>query len=253
MSVVLSSVTLYLGNIDIDNNTTEILINTTSPIRGFQFDIEGLELSGGHGGLAEDNGFEIYAAGDTFLGFSIFGDEIPATDALQVLTILDGTTIIDEDICLPFIQNVHPETDTPIFADSNAEALLEIEILLGACNPICGDGFCDDSLENNDNCSIDCPLLNINDPEITFNLFEAYPNPFNPQLNIDISFLENEYIDVSIYNLNGQIIETIFSESILANTLYTLNWDASNYSSGLYIVQVNGLNTKYSKIVNLLK
>jgi hypothetical protein len=227
-SLVLSSITLDVGTIDTENNTIEILINTTSPIRGFQFDIEGLELSGGHGGLAEDNGFNIYAAGDTALGFNVDGNEIPATVSSQLLTILDGT--INGEICLPFIQNVGPEEDTPIFADSNGDALLEIEI---------GDGSCD--------------ALDIDVPEISFNLFEAYPNPFNPQLNIDISFLESGHIDVSVFNLNGQIVETIFSGSILANTLYTLNWDASNYSSGLYIVQVNGLNTKYSKIVNLLK
>ena len=228
ISIVLSSVTLHVGNIDTENNTTEILINTTSPIRGFQFDIEGFELSGGHGGLAEDNGFNIYAAGDTALGFNVDGNEIPATVSSQLLTILDGT--INGDVCLPFIQNVGPEEDTPIFADSNGDALQEIEI---------GEGSCD--------------ILNIDIPEISFNLFDAYPNPFNPQLNIDVSFLESDNIDISIFNLNGQIMETIFSGLMLANTLYTLNWDASNYSSGLYIVQVNGLHTKYSKIVNLLK
>ena len=228
ISMVLSSVTLHIGTIDTQNNTIEILINTTSPIRGFQFDIQGLELSGGHGGLAEDNGFDIYAAGDTALGFNVEGNEIPATVSSQLLTILDGT--INGEICLPLIQNTGPEEDTPIFADSNGDALQEIEI---------GEGSCD--------------ILNIDIPEISFNLFDAYPNPFNPQLNIDISFLESDNIDISIFNLNGQIMETIFSGLMLANTLYTLNWDASNYSSGLYIVQVNGLNTKYSKIVNLLK
>ena len=228
ISMVLSSVTLHIGTIDTDNNTTEILINTTSPIRGFQFDIQGLELSGGHGGLAEDNGFDIYAAGDTALGFNVEGNEIPATVSSQLLTILDGT--INGDICLPFIQNTGPEEDTPIFADSNGDALQDIEI---------GEGSCD--------------VLDIDIPEISFNLFDAYPNPFNPQLNINVSFLENNNIDISVFNLNGQIVEIIFSGSILANTLYTFNWDASNYSSGLYIIQVNGLNTTYSKIVNLLK
>ena len=229
ISMVLSSVTLHVGTINIENNATEILINTTSPIRGFQLDIQGIELSGGHGGLAEENGFDIYAAGNTALGFNEDGNEIPATVSSQLLTILDGT-INGNVVCLPFIQNTGPEEDTPIFADSNGDALQDIEI---------GEGSCD--------------VLDIDIPEISFNLFEAYPNPFNPQLNIDISFLENEHIDVSIYNLNGQIVEIIFGGSILANTLYTLNWDASNYSSGLYIIQVNGLNTTYSKIVNLLK
>ena len=228
ISIAFSSVTLEIGIIDTENNTTEILINSTSPIRGFQFDIQGLELSGGHGGLAEQNGFEIYAAGDTALGFNVNGNEIPATASSQVLTILDG--VINGNICLPFTQNIGPEDDTPIFADSNGDALQEIEI---------GDGS--------------CQALNIDTPEISFNLFQAYPNPFNPQLNIDVSFLENENINISIYNLNGQIVETVFNGSMIANTLYTLNWDASDYSSGLYIVQVNGLYTKYSKIVNLLK
>jgi hypothetical protein len=129
-----ADITLELGTIDIENNTVESLVNTTLPIRGFQFDIEGFELSGAHGGLAEENNFDIYAVGNTALGFSVEGNEIPATVSSQLLTILDGT--INGDVCLPFVQNVGPEEDTPIFSDSNGDAVQDIEVGQGNCDNI---------------------------------------------------------------------------------------------------------------------
>ena len=103
-----------------------------------QFDLEGANLTGGSGGLAESNGFDIYASGNTTLGFSLDGNLIPAASN-GILTILDGSII--GDVCLPFVQDVGPEDDTPIFSDAEGNALGENEI---------GDGSCD-SMFNEDN------------------------------------------------------------------------------------------------------
>ena len=225
-SFLFSGVELSVGTIDATQGSIEILINTDTDITGFQFDLEGADLTGGSGGISEDNGFDIYASGDTALGFSLEGNVIPA-GSNGILTVLAGT--INGDVCLPFVQNVGPEDDTPIFSDANGNALAD---------PSIGDGG--GSLFNEEQ-------------EIIFSLFETYPNPFNPQLNIKIVTPENGMMNVSAYNLNGQHIETIYSGFAASNTVYNVNWDASKLSSGLYIIKVDATDFKYSKVVSLLK
>tara|TARA_A100001011_G_scaffold108350_1_gene114949 strand:- start:6535 stop:7260 length:726 start_codon:yes stop_codon:yes gene_type:complete len=216
-----------LGNIDNNNGTIEIFINTDSDFMGFQLDVAGIDLTGGSGGAAADAGFDVYASGDTALGFSLEGNVIPAgTNGL--LTILEGT--INGDVCLPFVQNVGPEDDTPILSDIDGNAIIDLSVNEGNCDAL--------NIEN----------------DITFSILETYPNPFNPDLNIDIVIENSGLLNVAIYNLNGQLIETIYNEYAHANQLYNLKWNAaSNVSSGIYIVKAVAPNNQFSSIVNLLK
>lgn len=226
LSFAISATMLELGTIDSNTGTIEILVETDADFMGFQFDLEGVELTGGSGGIASNYGWEIHASGDTALGFSLEGQVIPA-GSIGVLTILNGTVV--GNVCLPLIENVGPEDDTPIFSDSEGVALTDLSIGSGDCN----------ALES--------------DIDIPFALFNAYPNPFNPELNIDISIEKLGNLTVSIFNLNGQLIHTVYNEMASPNKMYNLNWDASHVSSGVYIVKVEAPDMQYSKIVNLLK
>jgi hypothetical protein len=226
-STVFSSTEFELGTVDQNNGTIEILITTSSDFMGFQLDVNGVELTGGSGGIAEQYGFDVYASGNTALGFSLDGNVIPS-GSTGILTILDGT--VNNDVCLPFVQNVGPEDDTPILSDASGNALDNLSIGSGNCDAL--------SIDNN----------------ITFSLLETYPNPFNPELNIDIIIEKSGILDVSIYNLNGQIIENIYNDYAQANQMYNLKWNASsNLSSGIYIVKAITSNDQFSSIVNLLK
>ena len=226
-SPLFSEVVFELGAVNENNGTIEILINTDSDFMGFQLDVNGVELTGGSGGIAEQYGFDVYASGNTALGFSLDGNVIPS-GSTGILTILDGT--VNNDVCLPFVQNVGPEDDTPILSDANGNALENLSIGSGNCDAL--------SIDNN----------------ITFSLLETYPNPFNPELNIDIIIEKSGILDVSIYNLNGQIIENIYNDYAQANQMYNLKWNASsNLSSGIYIVKAITPNDQFSSIVNLLK
>ena len=225
--MVFSSTEFELGTVDQNNETIEILITTSSDFMGFQLDVNGVELTGGSGGIAEQYGFDVYASGNTALGFSLDGNVIPS-GSTGILTILDGT--VNNDVCLPFVQNVGPEDDTPILSDANGNAIDNLSIGSGNCDAL--------SIENN----------------ITFSLLETYPNPFNPELNIDIIIEKSGILDVSIYNLNGQIIENIYNDYAQANQMYNLKWNASsNLSSGIYIVKAITPDNQFSSIVNLLK
>ena len=80
--------------------------------------------------------------------------------------------------------------------------------------------------------SVDLPLA------ASFNLSDAYPNPFNPTTTMTLAMPVSGDITVEVYNVLGQVVATLASGYMEANT-YTLTWDASNASSGVYFVQAD--------------
>ena len=89
-----------------------------------------------------------------------------------------------------------------------------------------------------DEVSVDLPLA------VSFSLSDAFPNPFNPTTTMTLTMPMSGDMKVEVYNLLGQVIATLASGYMDANT-YTLTWDASETSSGLYFVkaQANGFST----------
>jgi len=67
----------------------------------------------------------------------------------------------------------------------------------------------------------------------TFKLGKAYPNPFNPKTIINYELPITNYVELSIYNIRGQILVTLVSEKQEAG-FYKIEWNASGYASGVY-------------------
>ena len=65
-------------------------------------------------------------------------------------------------------------------------------------------------------------------------LFGNYPNPFNPSTKVQFTVPENGNVRLSVYNVLGQEVATLFNGSAVAGNLYTTNFDASRMASGLY-------------------
>jgi hypothetical protein len=76
------------------------------------------------------------------------------------------------------------------------------------------------------------------DVEITgpdcFELTQNYPNPFNPSTSIKYSLPVNCNVQIVVHNLLGEKIEVITSE-IQESGYYSITWNASVYTSGVYI------------------
>jgi hypothetical protein len=72
-------------------------------------------------------------------------------------------------------------------------------------------------------------------------LMQNYPNPFNPSTRISYTVSKRDFVNVRIYDILGKEIQTLFSGFQEANT-YSLNFDASEFSSGIYFykLQVGG-------------
>ena len=68
-------------------------------------------------------------------------------------------------------------------------------------------------------------------------LSSAYPNPFNPVTSIGYSLGYAGNLNLSVYNLNGQLVETLISGVKDAGS-YTVNWDASQQPSGMYFIHM---------------
>jgi hypothetical protein len=85
----------------------------------------------------------------------------------------------------------------------------------------------------------------------SFSLGDAYPNPFNPTTTMTLTMPVSGDMTVEVYNLLGQVVTTLASGYMEASTTpYTLTWDASNVSSGVYFVQADAAGfTKTQKLM----
>jgi len=82
-----------------------------------------------------------------------------------------------------------------------------------------------------------------------FEIERAYPNPFNPKINFDINMIKREYINIDIYNIQGNKIDNIFN-GFLNKGNHSFNWNASNHATGLYVIKlVQGNNVLTQKIM----
>ena len=100
----------------------------------------------------------------------------------------------------------------------------------------------------------ECESLDNSDDLIPsiFEVSNAYPNPFNPSTTIDINIPEAGMLNVGVYNLKGQLMSTLINKNVVPGS-YSLAWDASNLTSGLYIFSVTYGDKTYNQKVTLVK
>ncbi len=83
-------------------------------------------------------------------------------------------------------------------------------------------------------------------PKIGFELFQNYPNPFNSSTIIDFQLFDDAPVNLSVFNVLGEKIETLISGIKPAGN-YKIQWDASSYSSGVYFYILKSGNFRQSK------
>ena len=68
-----------------------------------------------------------------------------------------------------------------------------------------------------------------------FELSSIYPNPFNPSTTISFSISNYADINLSIYDLNGRLVDVLVDEYSSPGS-YSVVWDASRLSTGMYLL-----------------
>ena len=87
---------------------------------------------------------------------------------------------------------------------------------------------------------------------MSFSISPAYPNPFNPITTIQFSIPELSRVAVSIYDLQGRLVETLVDEK-LSHGNYTVRWNAEGFSSGMYFILLNGSERREIQKIVLVK
>jgi len=85
----------------------------------------------------------------------------------------------------------------------------------------------------------------------SFRFAQPYPNPFNPSTSISFSLDKDQSILLQIYNMRGQLINTLIDEKVIAGN-HSLYWQPYNLGSGIYFIQLsNGITTQIKKVIYL--
>jgi hypothetical protein len=92
-------------------------------------------------------------------------------------------------------------------------------------------------------------------PQVT--TISNYPNPFNPTTKINFSIIEKSDVNVSIYNVKGQKVNTLVNDNMDAGN-HSVIWNGKNFnnqgvSSGVYFMRLSTPKQVVSKKINLLK
>ena len=81
---------------------------------------------------------------------------------------------------------------------------------------------------------------------IDFGIINAYPNPFNPSINIEFSVPELSDAMIKVIGMDGRYIQTIAS-GVKPSGLYRLRWTPNNIATGMYLIQFQSGNQIQSK------
>jgi len=98
-------------------------------------------------------------------------------------------------------------------------------------------------------------VLVSNDDEIlvnSFNLEQNYPNPFNPATTINYSLAERAPVTLKVYDVLGNEVANLVNTTQEAGN-HSINFNASQLASGLYIYTLNAGDFTSSKKMMLLK
>ncbi|MBK8981849.1 MAG: T9SS type A sorting domain-containing protein [Ignavibacteria bacterium] len=85
-----------------------------------------------------------------------------------------------------------------------------------------------------------------------FNLYNNYPNPFNPSTNIKFDIIKNDRVLLSVYNMLGEKVATLVDQNLTPGS-YNVDFNASSLSSGMYFYRLETQEFSETKRMALVK
>jgi hypothetical protein len=86
-----------------------------------------------------------------------------------------------------------------------------------------------------------------------FELSQNYPNPFNPTTKINFSLPADSKVSLDIYDITGKMVATLINNEFKTANYYTVEFNASNLSSGTYFYSFKAGNILETKKMVLVK
>ncbi len=85
-----------------------------------------------------------------------------------------------------------------------------------------------------------------------FALLQNYPNPFNPTTSIQYQIPANIFVTLKVFDILGKEVASLINEEKTSG-VYTISFDGSSLSSGVYFYQINAGNFHQTKKFILLR
>jgi len=87
----------------------------------------------------------------------------------------------------------------------------------------------------------------------SFHLDQNYPNPFNPITNIKFSLAERSQVSLSVYDILGEKIRTLYHDETLSSGDHELLFDGSLLETGVYLYRLNANSVSQTRKMVLLR
>jgi len=167
-----------------------------------------------------------------------------------------------------------------IYCDSSTDCFDLTGIDFGLCDMVLGIGWVNDScvyvsgcdfvadsvdytdafFNSMDDCIQSCVFVSnveINQLPIAFNLYNNFPNPFNPITTLRYDLQEDVLVNVTIYDMTGRIVKNLVSSQQTAG-YKSIKWNATNdagspVSAGIYIYMIQAGEFRQVRKMVLLK
>jgi hypothetical protein len=87
---------------------------------------------------------------------------------------------------------------------------------------------------------------------LNFSLSQNYPNPFNPATTIKFDIAKTSLVKLSVFDITGREIEVLANQRLNQGS-YSVNWNASKVSSGVYFYRLTAGDFVQTKKMMLVK
>lgn len=201
----------------------------------------------------DDQGFPIEFRYNSLKGFYKFNPQGGDQIYISVLVSVDNTAIGVGAVLLSEASS-YTEFAVPITYSDPAtpnKCIISFQIL----NPVGGTNVTLGSEMYIDDLQLSTDVVSVNDVELqpaSFELKQNFPNPFNPTTTINYSLPNSSFVKLVVYNSIGQEIATLVNETIAAGN-HSVEFDASNLSSGIYFYKLQAGSFVDTKKMILLK
>lgn len=83
-------------------------------------------------------------------------------------------------------------------------------------------------------------------------LNDNYPNPFNPTTNIRFGLPKSDFVQINLYSINGNLVQTLVNENLNAG-YHEVQWDGKTLSTGVYLYELKTSSKRILKKMLLIK
>lgn len=135
---------------------------------------------------------------------------------------------------------------------ANSTTNLKIRFSMISNGSVVADGIYIDNIKLTGYNNTPTSIAGTTDIPEKYSLSQNYPNPFNPSTVISYNLAEGNFITLKVYNELGKEVTTLVSERQNPGS-YSINFNGSNLSSGLYYYKLQSGDFSDTKKMLLVK